>query len=72
MLIKLFNQTILEPPQVHLDLRLKKDNSSELCFNHQTEFKEILLLSCEFNPAEEDEVKQHIKFRHKMANVELA
>ena len=43
-----------------------------MCFNHVTDYKEIRLLEAEFHPSEEDEVKQHIKFRHKVANIELA
>lgn len=48
-----------------------KDNSAEICFNHVTEYKEIKLLGAMFFPSDEDEVKQHIKFRHKMANIEF-
>ena len=69
MLIKLLNETINNPEDYKIDLKLNKDNSSNVVFNQKMSYKNIELLSCFFNPAEDEVIKKHIKFRHKMASL---
>ena len=71
MLIKLLNETINNPQDYKIDLQLNKDNSADVIFSQKMSYKNLQLLSCAFLPGEEETVKKHIKYRHRMANLEL-
>ena len=36
------------------------------------DYKNLELLNCEFLPSDEEIIKMHIKYRHRIANLELA
>ncbi len=47
-----------------------KDNSAVLLFNQLLGYKSLNLLNCAFTFEDDERVKQHIKYRHKLAKVE--
>mmetsp|Transcript_17024 Transcript_17024/g.12081 ORF Transcript_17024/g.12081 Transcript_17024/m.12081 type:complete len:129 (-) Transcript_17024:226-612(-) len=67
MLIKLFNNSLTNPKNYLCQLIMHKNNSATLYFKHIMEFKAIDLLQAEFEVQDEDVVKPHIKYRHKLA-----
>jgi hypothetical protein len=72
MLIRLFNCVTAEPKSYKATLQILKDNTSVLYFNQILDFKSLTLFSCSFEVEDEDRVKMHIKYRHKLAKVEYA
>ena len=74
MLIKLFNCVISQPDQqpsaYKCVFNIKKDNTGELYFNQVLDFKNLCLLVAKFEVEQEDRVKLHIKYRHKVAKLE--
>ena len=74
MLIKLFNCVISQPDQqpaaYKCILNIKKDNTGELFFNQDLDFKNLCLLVAKFEVEQEEIVKLHIKYRHKVAKLE--
>lgn len=70
-----------------ITLEINKDNSADLSFNQvmefvppetsqsldkePTHFKTLTLLQCEFSAADETIVKHQLKFRNKVAKLEL-
>ena len=77
MLIKLFNSMMQdnlpgeEPTPFYLHMELRLDNTAELEFRKRLEFKEVTMLTCQFEPETEDVVKMHIRHRHNIAKLEM-
>ena len=70
MLIRLFNCTQAEQKSYKACLNILKDNTATLQFHQLLDYKSLMLFQCQFELEDEDRVKLHIKYRHRLAKVE--
>jgi len=54
MLIKLFNGVIQSPDTYNIKMDIEEDNSATLRFLRQMPFKEVTMLTCNFETDTED------------------
>ena len=52
-------------------MQMNKDNTGDLFFNQILEYKTLCLLASRFDVENEDRVKLHIKYRHKVTKMEM-
>jgi hypothetical protein len=78
-LLKLFDNCQRLPSEYECRLVINPDNSARLLFSQRMQFgavqgeclKTIDLLTCACEVEDEEKVKQHIKYRHRLAQIEF-
>lgn len=71
MLIKFFNSVVSEPETYSTKMVLQADNTAELTFTKKMAFKEVSMLTCDFDTESDDLAKMHIRHRHTVAKLEM-
>jgi hypothetical protein len=70
MLVKLFNCVISQPLHYKCILHIEKDNTANLFYHQILDYKTLSLFTHSFDVEEEERVKLHIKYRHRLARAE--
>ena len=71
MLIKFFNGMILEPSVYYLHMIFNENNTADLKFKKKLDFKKVTMLRAQFDVANDEVVKKHIRHRHNIAKLEM-
>ena len=59
-----------EPKSYRIRLQILKDNTALLQFTQVLDYKQMTIFTCALEVEEEERIKMHIKFRHRLAKVE--